>query len=221
MDDRVGIYWCSTHWDDFSSSVFCRVGSCGCPSSCLSRSTSCFATAYSPSVRAVILTRRSAHLSAHGCQLWQIKPPSVFVRTLLWSMPQEDQPEKGKSPNQNHAHEAQRPCILCLYPRWPREPFHFKKRLSTTPLVQRTSRKQFKSRCRSLSSLYCDIIELVTFFLNVPRWPSATHLFFCSRMSWIALFFCSSDEWADRIWAVWSCRVKACFLDRVQSVFAL
>lgn len=78
MDDRVGIYWCSTHWDDFSSSVFCRVGSCGCPSSCLSRSTSCFATAYSPSVRAVILTRRSAHLSAHGCQLWQINPQACL-----------------------------------------------------------------------------------------------------------------------------------------------
>ena len=39
-----------TYSADFSSSVDCRLGSGCCPSSCRSRSTSCFAAAYSPSV---------------------------------------------------------------------------------------------------------------------------------------------------------------------------
>ena len=38
------------------------------------------------------------------------------------------------------------------------------------------------------------------------------NLFFCSFKSWIDLFFCSKDSWAERICAVCSCRVRACFL---------
>lgn len=51
-----------THCEDFSSRVLCRVGIGGCPNSCLRRSTSCLAIAYSPSVKVAILTRRSVHL---------------------------------------------------------------------------------------------------------------------------------------------------------------
>jgi hypothetical protein len=51
-----------THCEDFSSNALWRLGVGGCPNSCLNRSTSCLATAYSPSVKVVILTRRSAHL---------------------------------------------------------------------------------------------------------------------------------------------------------------
>jgi hypothetical protein len=46
------------------------------------------------------------------------------------------------------------------------------------------------------------------------------NLFFCSFKSWIALFFCSKDSCADRMWAVWSCKVRACFLKRSIIVFS-
>ena len=38
------------------------------------------------------------------------------------------------------------------------------------------------------------------------------NLFFCSFKSWNDLFFCSRDSCAERMCAVWSCRVRACFL---------
>jgi len=47
---------------DFSSSVACRPGSGGCPSSARSASTSRFAVAYSPSVICCMRARSSAHL---------------------------------------------------------------------------------------------------------------------------------------------------------------
>ena len=47
---------------DFSSSVACRPGSGGCPSSARSASTSRFALAYSPSVICCMRARSSAHL---------------------------------------------------------------------------------------------------------------------------------------------------------------
>lgn len=37
-------------------------------------------------------------------------------------------------------------------------------------------------------------------------------LFFCSLTSWIARFFSSSAACAERMFAVWSCSVNACFL---------
>jgi hypothetical protein len=51
---------------DFSSSVACKVGSGGCPSSARSASTSRFAVEYSPSVICCMRVRSSVHLPRSG-----------------------------------------------------------------------------------------------------------------------------------------------------------
>jgi hypothetical protein len=58
---RLRAYCC-----DFSSSVACKVGSGGCPSSTRSESTSRFAVEYSPSVICCMRVRSSVHLPRPG-----------------------------------------------------------------------------------------------------------------------------------------------------------
>ena len=66
----------ATYSADFSSRVVCRLGSGGWPSSCRNLSTSCFATAYSPSVMVCILSRSVCALHAYS----QSGPRIVYAR---------------------------------------------------------------------------------------------------------------------------------------------